>query len=142
MKETKLSKQLSLIDYLNNDAGEVYEPEKSVIASAFISNEIIDSFERLGLFEKFHLYEDSSLREFVEQTRIKQGMINDALREIEATFIRLLDSKGVADIKKIQNDESIDALIGEFNAITNIHHVLKLKKNNFSNIASAIIKIG
>lgn len=137
-----MSKQLSLIDYPGNDAGEVYEPENSVIASAFISNEVIDNFQRLGLFERFRLYEDSSLSEFVEQTRIKQDMIDDALREIEAEFIRLLDSEGVADIRKIQTDESIDAIISAFNAITNIHHVLRLKKNNFSNIASAIIKLG
>ncbi|WP_047257904.1 hypothetical protein [Chromobacterium subtsugae] len=137
-----MSKQLSLIDYPSSDEGELYEPENSVIASAFISNEVIDNFERLGLFEKFRLYEDSSLSEFVEQTRVKQDVIDGALREIEATFIRLLDSEGVADIKKIQSDESIDTLICAFNAITNIHHVLKLKKNNFSNITSAIIKLG
>lgn len=137
-----MSKQLSLIDYPGNDAGEVYEPENSVIASAFISNEVIDNFQRLGLFEKFRLYEDSSLSEFVEQTRIKQDMIDDALREIEAEFIRLLDSEGVAVIREIQSNESIDTIISAFNAITNIHHVLKLKKNNFSNIASAIIKLG
>nr|WED69771.1 hypothetical protein PJ912_09495 [Pectobacterium colocasium] len=76
------------------------------------------------------------------QTRIKQDMIDDALREIEAIFIRLLDSESVAEIKKIQTDESIGALIGEFNVITNIHHLLNLKKNNFSSIDSAIIKLG
>lgn len=137
-----MSKQLSLIDYPSNDAGEVYEPENSVVASAFISSEIIDNFERLGLFEKFRLYEDSSLSTFVEQTRIKQDMIDSALKEIEAAFIRLLDSEDVSEIKKIQTDESIDALIGAFGAISNIHHVLKLKKNNFSSITSAIIKLG
>lgn len=137
-----MSKQLSLIDYPSNDGVEVYEPEKSVIASAFISNEVIDSFERLGIFEKFCLYEDSSLSEFVEQTRVKQDMIDVALREVEDAFIRLLDSEDVAEIKKIQSGESIDALICAFNAITNIHHLLKLKKNNFSSIASAIIKLG
>ncbi|MBA5201361.1 hypothetical protein H2Y56_18790 [Pectobacterium aroidearum] len=137
-----MSTQLSLVDYPRNDVGEVYEPENSVVASVFISNEIIDNFDRLGLFEKFHLYEDSSLSEFVVQTRIKQDMIDDALREIESTFIRLLDSEKVAEIKKIQTDESIGSLIGEFNVITNIHHLLNLKKNNFSSIDSAIIKLG
>lgn len=137
-----MSKQLSLIYYPSNDGGEVYEPEKSVIASTFISNELIDSFERLGVFEKFRLYEDSSLRDFVEQTRVKQDMIDDALRATEDAFIRLLDSEDVAEIKKIQSNDSIGSLICAFNAITNIHHVLILKKNNFSSIASAIIKLG
>ena len=137
-----MSKLLSLIDYQSNDEGEIYEPEKSVIASTFISNEVIDSFEILGLFEKFCLFEDSSLKEFVEQTRIKPDMIDSALREIEATFIRLLDSKRIADIKNVQSDECIETLIYEFNAITNIYHVLNLKKNNFSNITTAIIKLG
>ena len=137
-----MSKQLSLIDYPSSEEGELYEPGKPVIASAFISDVVIDVFERLGVFEKFFLYEDSSLSEFVEQTRIKQDMVDEALREIEGEFIRLLDSEDVAEIKKIQSDESIDSLICAFNAITNIHRVLKLKKNNFSSIASAIIKLG
>ncbi|WP_156943126.1 hypothetical protein [Pseudogulbenkiania sp. MAI-1] len=137
-----MSKQLSLIDYPSSDEGEVYEPENSVIASAFISNEVIHNLERLGVFEKFRLYEDSSLSDFVEQTRIKQDMIDSALREIESEFIRLLDSKVVNEIKKIQSNESIDALICEFNVITNIYHILRLKNNNFSSISSAIIKLG
>lgn len=137
-----MARQISLIDYPCSNGGEVYEPENSVITSAFISDQLINTLEALEVFEKFYLYEDSSLSDFVEQTRIKPGMIDNALRGVESEFIRLLDSEAVGEIKAIQSDESINALICAFNEITNIHHVLRLKKSNFSNISSAIIKLG
>lgn len=137
-----MSRQLSLIDYPCDTDGHIHEPEKAVILSSFIPNEIFDEFDRLGIFESFHLFEDQNFEEFSEQKRIKDDQIDVALRFTEAIFVRLLSSARATQAQEIQSDDEIEKLILEFNAITGIYRVLKLKRDKFSGIAAAIIKLG
>lgn len=137
-----MSKQLSLIDYPCDTDGHIHEPEKAVVLSSFIPGEIVDEFEQLGIFETFHLFEDQNLVDFSEQIRIKDDQIDVALRITEAIFVRLLSSERATQAQAIQSDDEIEKLMQEFNAITGIYKVLKLKRDKFSGIATAIIKLG
>jgi hypothetical protein len=137
-----MSQQISLIDYPCDTNGHIHEPEKAVILSCFISSEIVDKFDRLGIFESFQLFEDQNLEEFSEQKRIKDDQIDFALETTEAIFVRLLSSEPAIQAQEIQSDDDIERLMQEFNEITGIHKVLRLKLNKFSGAAAAIIKLG
>jgi hypothetical protein len=137
-----MSKQLSLVDYPSSSGDFLHEPEKAVISSTFAPDKIVEEFEINGIFEKFKLFEDAHLDSFVEVTRIKDDRIGLALKTIESNFIRLLESDKVANIKKIQSDNDVDILMLDFNAITSIYRLLKLKRDNFSGIATSVIKLG
>lgn len=137
-----MSKQLSLIDYPCEADGQFHEPEKAVIISSFIPGDIVDELERLGVFESFRLFEDQDLTDFSEQKKIKEDQIDVALRTIEAIFVRLLSSERATQVQEVQSDDEIEKLMQEFNAVTGVYKVLRLKVDKFSGIATAIIKLG
>ncbi|AWT14632.1 hypothetical protein DM611_10250 [Stenotrophomonas maltophilia] len=113
-----------------------------MIISSFIPGDIVDELERLGVFESFRLFEDQDLTDFSEQKKIKEDQIDVALRTIEAIFVRLLSSERATQVQEVQSDDEIERLMQEFNAVTGVYKVLRLKVDKFSGIATAIIKLG
>lgn len=137
-----MSMQLSLVDYRASADGRLYEPRKAVITSAPVNQEMIDFFERNEFFEKFRLYEDSSLGSFSEFTRVRDDKAGIALKRLGEKLVQLLASKRAEDAKEIQSDDEIAYLMGEFHVVTSVYLLIKLKKENFSQVKTSVLKLG
>lgn len=137
-----MSQQLSLVDYPCSTDGCLYEPEKSVILSAFVNNDLIDSFSTAGVLEEFKLYEDASLQSCTAVTRIKNDQIGVALECLTSKLIQLLESEQVESLKKIHSDVEISDLMGELQIISCVYNLIKLKRDNFENMVAVVVVLG
>jgi hypothetical protein len=137
-----MSQQLSLVDYPCSTDGRLYEPEKDVILSAFVNDDLINLFSAADVLEEFKLYEDSSLQSCTEVTRIKDDRIGVALECLASKLIRFLESERVEGLKKIQSEIEVSDLMGELQIISCAYNLIKLKRDNFANVVTAVVVLG
>lgn len=137
-----MSQQLSLVDYPCDADGRLHEPEKSVILSTFVDQDLVDLFSTADLLEDFKLYEDSSFQSYVVVTRIRNDRIGVVLDCLASKLVQLLDSERVENFKSLQSEAEISSLMGELQIISCAYNLIKLKRDNFANAINSVVALG
>jgi hypothetical protein len=61
---------------------------------------------------------------------------------LEIEFIKYLTSENANNAKTVLIRDEISSLIGDFRTITNLYHLIKLKKEKFEHCPNVVLKLG
>ena len=137
-----MSLNLSLVEYNLDDDGNPYEDQSKIIESAFINPEIIDLFEAQSLLKERPLYEEAGSAESSKIKCLDDLSLDAALSILESEFIKTISSEAANNAKSILIREEISSLISDCRAITNLYHLIKLKKEKFAHHSNTVLKLG
>ncbi len=136
-----MSQNLSLVQYKVDEKGNLYDDDSNIIESAFITPELINLIEKEKLLEDKSLLEEIGTMESFEVKCIENSSLNKALSVLENEFMTL-SSDASNKLKSVFNNDEISSLMNEFRTITNLHHVIKLKKDKFEHNTNVVLKLG
>jgi hypothetical protein len=121
--------------------GNLYDDKSNIIESAFITPELIELIEKEKLLANKPLLEETGTTESFEVKCIENSSLNKALSVLENEFMRLL-SDASNKLKSVFNSDETSSLMNEFRTITNLQHVIKLKKEKFEHNPNVVLKLG
>jgi hypothetical protein len=135
-----MSQSLSLVEYQADENGNLYEEDCHVIESAFITPEVINSIEK-QLEDKPLLEEIGTTASSVMKC-LENSSLDKVLSILEMEFIKFIASEPANNAKSLVVRDEISSLINEFRTISNLYHVIKLKKEKFENYPNVVLKLG
>jgi hypothetical protein len=135
-----MSQSLSLVEYQADENGNLYEEDCHVIESAFITPEVISSIEE-QLQDKA-LLEESGTTASSMMKCLENSSLDKVLSILEMEFIKFFTSMPANNAKSLIVRDEISHLINDFRIITNLYHVIKLKKEKFENYPNVVLKLG
>lgn len=139
---TKMSQNLSLVEYQTDEDGNLYEDHCRIIESAFITPEVINSIEAQRLLADKPLLEEVGTTTSSVMKCLENSALDKVLSMLEIEFIKFLTSDAANNAKNILIRDEISSLIGDFRTITNLYHVIKLKKDKFEHHSNVVLKLG
>ena len=137
-----MSQNLSLVEYKADKHGNLYDDNSKTIETAFITPELIKLIEKEKLLEDKPLLEETGTSESFDVKCIENSSLDKVLSIIENEFIRFLSSETSNSVKNLVIRDEVSSLINEFRTITNLYHVIKLKKDNFEHNPCVVLKLG
>lgn len=135
-----MSLSLSLIKYKMTNEGKYIEEGLRVIKHCFLSEKTKDRILTKISFAELTLFEDENSTEFSTLDCILDQNLNDVITLISNMFLDLfLEEKNTLVTKLEQN---LHETIIKFGEISNIYTLITLKKNEYADDKSVIVKIG
>jgi hypothetical protein len=136
-----MSQNLSLVQYQTDEKGNLYDDNSNIIESAFITPELIDLIEKEKLLEDKPLLEETGATESFEVKCIENSSLNKALSILENEYVsHVLEAAN--KLKSVFNSDEVYSLMNESRTITNLQHVIKLKKEKFEHNPNVVLKLG
>jgi lysyl-tRNA synthetase class I len=135
-----MSQSLSLVEYQADENGNLYEEDCHVIESAFITPEVISSIEQQ--LENKPLLEETGTTASSMMKCLENSSLDKVLSILEMEFIKFITSESANNAKSLVIRDEISSLINDFRTITNLYHVIKLKKEKFENYPNVVLKLG
>jgi len=137
-----MSQSLSLVEYQADEDGNLYEDDCHIIESAFITPEVINSIEEQRLLQDKPLLEEVGATASSVMKCLENSSLDKVLSILEIEFIKFLTAEPANNVKSLVIRDEISALINDFRTITNLYHVIKLKKEKFENYPNVVLKLG
>lgn len=136
-----MSQNLSLVQYRVDEKGNLYDDNSNIIESAFITPELIDLIEKEKLLEGKSLFEETGTAEYFDVKCIENSSLNKALSILENEYVRHV-LEAANKLKNVFNSNEVSSLMNESRIITNLQHVIKLKKEKFEHNPNVVLKLG
>ncbi len=136
-----MSQNLLLVQYQVDEEGNLYDDNSNIIESAFITPELIDLIEKEKLLEDKPLLEETGTAEYFEVKCIENSSLNKALSILENEYVRHV-LEAANRLKNVFNSDEVSFLMNESRIITNLQHVIKLKKEKFEHNPNVVLKLG
>lgn len=137
-----MSKNVTIMNYEVDKAGHIYEPNGKIVETAFIPPVLIDVFRSMDFIRIRRLFEMMGGEDFLEIECIDDIHVDDIIILLESELVKVITSDEAGSIKDLLVKEEMDFLMRELRTITNLHHLFKLKRDNFSSHPGSVIKIG
>ena len=136
-----MSQNLSLVQYQADEKGNLYDDNSNIIESAFITPQLIDLIEKEKLLEDKSLLEETGTMESFDVKCIENSSLNKALSILENEYVsHVLEAAN--KLKSVFNSDEVYSLMNECRTITNLQHVIKLKKDKFEHNPNVVLKLG
>jgi len=136
-----MSQNLSLVQYQADEKGNLYDDNSNIIESAFITPELIELIEKEKLLADKPLLEETGTTESFEVKCIENSSLNKALSILENEYVsHVLEAAN--KLKSVFNSDEVYSLMNETRTITNLQHVIKLKKEKFEHNPNVVLKLG
>jgi len=137
-----MSQNLFLVKYQMDEKGNPYEDKCEIIESAFITPELVNLIEKEKLLEDKRLLEEIETVEFSNITCIENYSLNKALEILQDEFIQLILKTSDKLKSVVFNSDEISSSMDEYRTITNLQHIIKLKKDKFEHSPNVVLKLG
>lgn len=135
-----MSTNLTLIKYQLGTKGRYLEDSGERIESSFISEEDLSELIEVAPLAKLTIYEEDGSDECSEADCLQNEKINEALIFVKSRFIELLSN---TDISATENTDAVlIESISKFRSITNLYHLLEIKRAKYQSDDTVVVKLG
>ena len=135
-----MSTNLTLIKYQLGANGRYLEESGERIESSFISEENLSELIKVAPLAKLTIYEEDGSDASSEADCLQNNKIAEALNFVKSRFIDLFNKNKMSTTRGA--DEFLIESISEFRSITNLFHLLEIKRVKYQSDDSVVVKLG
>lgn len=135
-----MSNNLTLIKYRLGSNGRHIEESGEVIASSFVSDDLLSELIKIAPLATLNIYEEEGSDEYSDTECLHNEKLSEILSLVKKVFIGLLETERAPNFEN--NEDEFRNLISEFRSITNLYQLLEIKYLKYKNDDTVIIKLG
>jgi hypothetical protein len=152
-----VSKTINLVKYGTGNDGKLNETKVDLIETAFVTSLMLSELQKYFPLVEVCVFEGADSDDHYTIECFKDADVQSAIKKLEEMFVSTLRSDSELILGKETNSTSrhlaeknqvhiksndLDNSIIRFRTLTNIINIFKLKHNQYSQDAAAVLKIG
>lgn len=152
-----MSKTINLVEYEMDEQGRLLETKFNLIETAFISPSLYETITKKHPTVSTPIFESSAGGDYYTIDCFDSSEILNIIGSLEDIFLRNMKSDSekllISDAYSPQSNSmtisadylkvvDLEESIARFREITNLIHIFKLKKNQYSALPTAVLKVG